>query len=66
MTEYNVAIEESVVKEFKITAKSIEEALELAKKNYSENEFVLDPGELQFKQMAVIDPIEEEPEWIEF
>ena len=66
MTEYTVAIEESVVKEFKITAENIEEALELAKKNYSKNEFVLDPGELQFKQMAVIDPIEEEPEWIEF
>ena len=62
--KFVVAIEETVVKEFEVYAKNEDEALEMAEKKYISGEFVLEPGEVQFKQMALISPIASE--WVEF
>jgi len=66
MTKYIVVIEETVAQEFKIIAKNAEDALKEAKKKYEEGEIVLEPGEVQYKQMKVIRPDCEFSEWYEF
>lgn len=66
MTKYIVVIEETVAQEFKITAKSAEDALKEAKKKYEEGKIVLEPGEVQHKQMRVIRSDSEASEWCEF
>ena len=47
MAEYVVTIEETVVQEYKIAAKSAEDALKEAAEKYKEGETVLDSGEVQ-------------------
>lgn len=59
-----VAIEETVVKEFAVHAKNEDEALKIAEEKYKSGEFILAPGEVQFKHMALVSPVESE--WIEF
>ena len=66
MTKYIVVIEETVAQEFKIIAKSEEDALKEAKKKYEDGKIVLEPGEVQYKQMKVIRPDCEVSEWYEF
>lgn len=66
MIEYTVVIEETVVQEFKIVAKSAEDALKQTEKKYKDGELVLDPGEVQCKQMRVTYPGCEISEWYEF
>ena len=66
MKTYIVAIEETVVEEFEVKANDFSEALDIASKKYKEGEFVLSPGELQFKQMAIVSPSDELTEWSEF
>lgn len=66
MTKYIVVIEETVAQEFKIIAKSAEDALIEAKKKYERGKIVLEPGEVQYKQMRVIRPDSEASEWCEF
>lgn len=66
MGKFKVAIEETVVGEFEVEAGSAAEALIKAEENYHKGEFVLEPGEVQFKQIAVVEPEEEKTEWREF
>ena len=64
--KYTITIEETVAKDFEIEADSAEEAYEMAEQKYNSGEFVLDPGECQFRQMAVTAPNDEATEWKEF
>ena len=63
--EYTVAIEETIVQEFKINATSAEEAFEIAEKKYKAREIVLEDSEVQFVQMSVTSPCDEQTEWTE-
>lgn len=64
--KYTITIEETVAKDFEIEADSAEEAYEIAEQKYNSGEFVLDPGECQFRQIAVTAPNDEATEWKEF
>lgn len=64
--KYLVVIEETNTKEFKVEASSPENAQKLAVEKYYNGEFVLDPGECQFRRMSVSAPNEEGSEWVEF
>ena len=66
MTKYTIAIEETVVEEFEIEANDFGEALDIVAEKYRKGEIVLCPGEVQFKQMAVVKPNRESTEWSEF
>ena len=64
--KYTITIEETVAKDFGVEADSAEEAYETAEQKYKDGEFVLDPGECQFKQIAITTPSNEATEWREF
>ncbi len=64
--KYTITIEEAVAKDFEIEASSADEAYEMAEQKYKTGEFVLDPGDCQFKQIAITAPSNEATEWREF
>lgn len=64
--KYTITIEETNAKDFEIETESAEEAYEIAEQNYKSGKFVLDPGEYQFKQIAITSPNNESTEWREF
>ena len=64
--KYTITIEETVAKDFEVEADSAEEAYKIAEQKYKSGEFVLDPGECQFKQIAITAPSNEVTEWKEF
>ncbi len=64
--KYTITIEEAVAKDFEIEASSADEAYEIAERKYKSGEFVLDPGECQFRQIAITKPSKECTEWREF
>ena len=64
--KYTITIEETCAKDFEIEAESANEAYEMAEQKYKTGEFVLDPGECQFRQMAITKPSDEATEWQEF
>lgn len=66
MTKFKISIEETVVDTFEVEADTTEEAIEIAISNYENAIFVLEPGEVITKQMAIVGPEEEETEWFEF
>ena len=66
MKKFTVVIEETVSKEFEVLAENEEQALNNAKEKYYNCEFVLDPGDLVYKQMSVINQDKETSEWFEF
>lgn len=41
-------------------------AMRIAEKKYKEGDFILNPGEVQFTQMSVVNPSDETTEWCEF
>lgn len=63
--KYAITIEEACAKDFEIEAESAEEAYEIAERKYKSGEFALDPGECQFRQMAITSPSDEATEWRE-
>lgn len=66
MTKYTIAIEETIVKEFEVFADNTAAAMRTAEKKYKEGDFILNPGEVQFTQMSVVNPSDETTEWCEF
>lgn len=66
MAKYTVTIEETVSQSFEVEAESAEEAMAIAEQKYNDGEFVLEPGELVSKQMAITSPDSETTEWTEF
>ncbi len=64
MKKFIIAIEESLVQEFEVSAENCFDALEIAERKYNSGEFVLEPGEPQFRQMASVG--DEPTEWMEF
>jgi hypothetical protein len=65
--KYTLVIEETVTDEFEVFAESREEALKKAIENYKKGIFVLEPGHVQHRQMAVVDPRKkDEIDWVEF
>lgn len=52
MPKFTVTIEETVSDDFEIEADSAENALLAAERSYKRGEFVLEPGNLIFRQMA--------------
>lgn len=66
MKKFIVAIEETVVEEFEVIAESAEEAMSIAEKKYKSGEFELTPGEVQYRQMSIVNSENEVTEWIEF
>lgn len=66
MKKYVIAIEETVSQNFMIEAENAEQAMKMAEEKYRNNGFVLEPGEVCFKQMAVLNPDKEMTEWTEF
>lgn len=57
MKKYTVAIEETVVEKFEVEANDFGEALGIAAEKYRKGEFVLSPGDVQFKQMTIVKPL---------
>ena len=66
MKKFIIEIEETVVEEFEIMAENTGKAMRIAEEKYKNGEFVLRPGEAQFKQMSIINPEDEATEWVEF
>lgn len=64
--KYTITIEEAVAKDFEIEASSADEAYEIAERKYKSGEFVLDPGECQFRKITITKPSKECTEWREF
>lgn len=66
MKTFTIAIEETVTEEFEVIANDVEEALKIAEHKYRNEQFILCPGEVQSRQIAVLDPYNEVTEWVKF
>ncbi len=66
MKKYKITIEEIVVDEFEVFADSSEDAMRIAEEKYANGDFVLSPGEVQYKQMAINEPEDEATEFVGF
>ena len=66
MKKFCVVIEETVSEEFEVEAENKDDAIKKTIKKYKSGELVLEQGELQYKQMAIINDNDEIDEWIEF
>lgn len=67
MKIFKITIEESISQSFDIKAETIEEAMEIAERDYNDGYLVVDNGDLVAKQMMAEDEEENEvTEWIEF
>lgn len=64
--KYQITIEETVAKDFWVEADSPEKACEIAERKYETGEFVLDPGDCQFRRITIPGPSEPCVGWREF
>ncbi|MDD4125997.1 MAG: DpnD/PcfM family protein [Eubacteriales bacterium] len=64
--KFVVVIEETVSDEFIVYAENESEALETAEQKYKAGEFVLEPGNVSFRQKALVEKSSKPLEWIEF
>lgn len=65
--KYIITIEETVSQDFVVFANDDEEAETIAIENYKKERFVLEPGNLEAKQMQIRNLTDNEiTEWIEF
>lgn len=64
--KYTITIEETVARDFEVEANNANEVYETAEQKYKDGEFVLDPGECQFRQIVIMAPNDEATEWREF
>lgn len=65
MKKYTVIIEETAVGEFEVIANTEKEAIEKARERYKNGKLILEPGELQYAQIAVAKPNAEDIQWTE-
>ena len=63
---YKIIIEEIISDEFAVTASSEEDAVKTAMAKYKNGEWVLSPGNLLEKKIAVITDGSDASEWIAF
>ena len=61
--KYIVTIEETNVKDFVVEAQNPSDAQSVAEGKYRNGEFVLDPGECQFKQIAIMKTCDKDMKW---
>ena len=66
MKTYTIGIEEVVSGVFTVEAEEAETALNIAMEKYKNGEFVLEPGEVHTKNIAVLEPEKEQTSWEEF
>lgn len=66
MKKYIIVIEETITDEFEVEAENADTALKIAENKYRKGEFVLCPGEVQFRQMCIVQPESNATEWSEF
>lgn len=66
MKKFRVVIEETICDEFEIYAESKEDAILKSIQKYKSGEFVLCPGNLEHKKIALADNNDDISEWIEF
>lgn len=66
MKKYIIAIEETITDEFEVEAENADTALKMAENKYRKGEFILSPGEIQFKQMRIVQPESSSTKWSEF
>lgn len=64
MKKFTLIIEETVVDEFEVNANNEQEALEIVRDKYKKGEFILSPGEVQYRQMTIKSPMKDEMNWI--
>lgn len=64
--KFIITIEELLSQEFEVEAKNAEDAMNAAEEKYRTGEFVLELGEVSFRQMAITEPDGEVTEWVEF
>lgn len=64
--KFTIAIEETVVEEFEVEAQTPERAMQIAEQKYKDGVFVLENGEVQTRQMAIVKPEIAETNWVEF
>ena len=64
MKKFIIAIEELVAQNFEVWAEDSREALAIAEEKYQSGKFVLESGEVQFRQMASVG--DEPTEWKKF
>lgn len=61
--KYTITVEETCAKDFEIETSSVEEVYEMVEQKYKSGEFILDPGECQFRQIAIVKSSNEAREW---
>ena len=66
MKKYHVVIEEIISEEFEIEANSEEDAISKAINEYDSGSFVLSPGNVEGRQIAIVGEDDEFKDWIEF
>ena len=66
MKKFFVVIEETVLEKFEIEAESKEDAISKAIEKYDSCEFVLCPGDIEGRKIAIVNDDSEIDEWIEF
>ena len=66
MKKYMISIEETIVQKFEVEAENDETALNNAKENYKVGIFTLENAEVQYRQNAIVEPLKDEIEWVEF
>lgn len=67
MKTFKITIEEMISQSFDIVAETIEEAMEIAERDYNDGYLVVDNGDLVAKQMMAEDEDNNETtEWVEF
>lgn len=64
--KYKIVIEETISKEFEVEAEDAEGALQTAQDKYNSGEFVIDTCNVNSRQMAVMEPDNEQTEFKEF
>lgn len=66
MKRFIVTVEETISEDFEVYAENENEAFEITKINYRNGTFVLQPGNVTFRQMTLMDEKEENATWRPF